>query len=147
MDLFDMTPEGLAELARFQSRGSSALPITPTSKSVHGERLKSDHVSSLPGDQLHLVEGMSKTFEVIKSHPVLILGAQSDVLFPINQQRELAEAIRLGGNKDVIYYELDSPYGHDTFLIDLAGVGGGKCHFIPVRRWEKERLGIDMLMF
>ena len=29
------------------------------------------------------------------------------------------------GHKAVTYYELNSIYGHDTFLLDLSGVGTG----------------------
>ena len=35
------------------------------------------------------------------------------------------EAGLLTGNEAVTYYELNSIYGHDTFLLDLNGVGAG----------------------
>lgn len=56
--------------------------------------------------------------------PTLVLGAQSDILFPVWQQKEIAECLRAGGNKHVTYYELDAMFGHDTFLIDRVSVGG-----------------------
>lgn len=56
--------------------------------------------------------------------PTLVMGAQSDILFPIQQQRELARALRAAGNKDVTYFELDSIFGHDTFLLDIPGISG-----------------------
>jgi homoserine acetyltransferase len=62
--------------------------------------------------------------------PTLVLGVQSDILFPVWQQREIADCLRKGGNGNVTYYELDSLYGHDTFLIDLPGVGGAMSGFI-----------------
>ncbi|PVU85688.1 hypothetical protein BB560_006946 [Smittium megazygosporum] len=55
--------------------------------------------------------------------PTLVLGVQSDILFPSAQQKEIANALRLAGNKQVTYYELDSIFGHDTFLLDIANVG------------------------
>lgn len=55
--------------------------------------------------------------------PTLVMGAKSDILFPIWQQRQIAETLRLIGNKYVVYYELDTLYGHDTFLIDVTTVG------------------------
>eukprot|EP00051_Salpingoeca_urceolata_P017330 m.235264 g.235264 ORF g.235264 m.235264 type:complete len:183 (-) comp18923_c0_seq17:252-800(-) len=55
--------------------------------------------------------------------PVLVLGVQSDILFPITQQRQLTNVLRAAGNKHVTYYELDAIYGHDTFLIDVVSVG------------------------
>ena len=55
--------------------------------------------------------------------PALVVGVTSDMLFPVWQQRELAEALDKRGNP-VSYVELDAPYGHDTFLIDRERVGG-----------------------
>ncbi|KAI8371347.1 homoserine O-acetyltransferase [Radiomyces spectabilis] len=56
--------------------------------------------------------------------PTLVLGVQSDILFPVWQQKEIAECLRAAGNKHVTYYELDAMFGHDTFLIDRVSVGG-----------------------
>lgn len=55
--------------------------------------------------------------------PALIVGVQSDILFPLWQQKQMANALREAGNKSVAFYTLDSIYGHDTFLIDVANVG------------------------
>jgi len=56
--------------------------------------------------------------------PALIMGVQSDILFPIQQQREVVEMLKDSGNLDVSYYELNAMFGHDTFLIDVNGVTG-----------------------
>ena len=53
----------------------------------------------------------------------LVIGVESDLLFPVWQQRELAESLTETGCS-VTYLELDAPFGHDTFLIDLERVGG-----------------------
>ena len=55
--------------------------------------------------------------------PTLVVGVTTDVLFPVWQQRELAEALTKRG-VPVDYLELDAAYGHDTFLIDKERVGG-----------------------
>ena len=55
--------------------------------------------------------------------PTLVIGVQSDILFPCWQQREVADLLRAAGTP-VTHVELDAPYGHDTFLIDLERVGG-----------------------
>jgi homoserine O-acetyltransferase len=66
------------------------------------------------------------------SCPTLVIGASSDLLFPVWQQRELAGALRKQGAA-VTYVELDAPYGHDTFLIDRERVGGAvKAHLEEV---------------
>lgn len=62
--------------------------------------------------------------------PALVLGVQSDVLFPVEQQRELADALKLAGNKNVTYYELGGVWGHDTFLLDVMNVGGAIRGFL-----------------
>lgn len=55
--------------------------------------------------------------------PVLVIGVQSDILFPITQQRDLQKLLVESGNTAVTYYELPSIYGHDTFLLDVNAVG------------------------
>ena len=65
-----------------------------------------------------LIKGLSRIHM-----PALILGVQSDILFPSWQQKEIAEGLREGGNKRVTHYELSAMYGHDTFLIDFENVG------------------------
>ena len=60
--------------------------------------------------------------------PVLVIGISSDILFPVRQQRELAESLRKTGS-EVTYLEIDAPYGHDTFLIERETVGNAvKAH-------------------
>jgi homoserine acetyltransferase len=75
-------------------------------------------LSSDPATQ-DLVEGMKGI-----NMPTLVLGVQSDILFPVWQQKEIAECLRASGNNRVTYYELDAMFGHDTFLIDRVSVGG-----------------------
>jgi homoserine O-acetyltransferase len=62
--------------------------------------------------------------------PTLVLGVQSDILFTVEQQREVADALRMGGNNQVSYYELGGVWGHDTFLIDVLNVGGAIRGFL-----------------
>ncbi|CDO73732.1 hypothetical protein BN946_scf185015.g60 [Trametes cinnabarina] len=56
----------------------------------------------------------------LSNTPVLILGVQSDILFPVEQQREVADALRIAGNQMVSYYELGGVWGHDTFFSHTA---------------------------
>ena len=66
----------------------------------------------------------------LSNTPTLILGVQSDILFPVEQQREVADALRMAGNTEVRYYELGGVWGHDTFLLDVQGVGGAIRGFL-----------------
>jgi homoserine acetyltransferase len=60
----------------------------------------------------------------IKVSKALVIGVTTDILFPLRQQREIAESLESTGT-DVEYVEIDSVNGHDAFLIDDA-------HFSPV---------------
>jgi homoserine O-acetyltransferase len=72
--------------------------------------------------------------------PALVIGVTTDLLFPVWQQRELAERLEKQGAR-VTYVELDSPYGHDTFLIERRRVGGALRRFLgrprAIRRKRK----------
>ncbi|GAA4318043.1 homoserine O-acetyltransferase MetX [Compostibacter hankyongensis] len=48
----------------------------------------------------------------------LILGVTSDILCPVEEQRFLAKNMPASA-----YYEIDSPYGHDGFLIEFERIG------------------------
>jgi homoserine O-acetyltransferase len=50
---------------------------------------------------------------------VLIIGVQSDLLFPIDEQAAIAAAFRENGTR-VQFAPLPSLEGHDAFLVDFA---------------------------
>ncbi|MFA0923349.1 homoserine O-acetyltransferase MetX [Xanthomonas fragariae] len=52
----------------------------------------------------------------------LAIGANTDILFPVQQQEQIAEGLRAGG-ADARFLGLDSPQGHDAFLVDFARFG------------------------
>ncbi|GAB1600525.1 serine O-succinyltransferase-like [Argonauta hians] len=62
--------------------------------------------------------------------PCMVIGVKTDILFPVWQQRSLADSLKEAGNEAVTYYELNSIYGHDTFLLDLNGVGSALKGFL-----------------
>lgn len=69
----------------------------------------------------------------LKNTPALVLGVASDILFPSWQQREVADTLKAAGNSQVEHVELGedrSLFGHDTFLLDLEGVGGAVGRFL-----------------
>jgi homoserine O-acetyltransferase/O-succinyltransferase len=47
----------------------------------------------------------------------LVIGINSDILFPTHLQRETVERLRSAG-RHAQYVEIDSPWGHDAFLIE-----------------------------
>jgi len=52
----------------------------------------------------------------------LAIGISSDILYPTYQQRQIRDLITANGVA-AEYVEVDSPHGHDAFLIDTAQVG------------------------
>jgi homoserine O-acetyltransferase len=103
-------------------------PDSAASPETSSDSASSDAVSTSrpPAD---LVAGLSALWD----HPVLVMGVASDILFPAWQQREIAEALRMAGNRNVAHYELSeeqSLFGHDTFLLDVKNVGGAITNFL-----------------
>jgi homoserine O-acetyltransferase len=54
--------------------------------------------------------------------PVLAIGVESDILYPLYQSQEIVAAARTAG-LSARSVELDSPHGHDAFLIEHDQVG------------------------
>ena len=50
-------------------------------------------------------------------------ASSSDVLYPAYQQRDLAVAAAATTAVDARYAEIDSPHGHDAFLLEHDQVG------------------------
>ncbi|MDH5455755.1 MAG: alpha/beta fold hydrolase, partial [Gammaproteobacteria bacterium] len=57
-------------------------------------------------------------FKRLQLERALVIGVRTDILFPPEQQRELAEGIA-GVCKDTQLAELDCIRGHDSFLVDM----------------------------
>jgi homoserine O-acetyltransferase/O-succinyltransferase len=61
--------------------------------------------------------------------PLLSVGVSSDILYPNHQSREIVALARDAG-VDASYAELDSPHGHDAFLIEVDQVAAVLGEFI-----------------
>jgi homoserine O-acetyltransferase len=61
---------------------------------------------------------LAAALEVAKAR-FLVISFSSDWLYPSYQSQELVRALR-SRNRDVAYVELQSNYGHDSFLVDVA---------------------------
>jgi homoserine O-acetyltransferase len=55
----------------------------------------------------------------VKLERALAIGVHTDILFPLQQQEQIAEGFRAGG-VDSRFLPLPSPQGHDAFLVDLG---------------------------
>ncbi|KAG8218566.1 homoserine acetyltransferase [Butyriboletus roseoflavus] len=112
MDLFDLTLPALEQLGLHPPHSSISHPFqsTPSQSASHSK----SHPP--PANQAPHLPELAKGLGPLASTPILVLGVQSDILFPVEQQRELVDALRMAGSTQVSYFELGGVWGHDTFL-------------------------------
>ncbi len=111
-----------------QPENTTTTTTTPMLTSLNSDSPLPHH-SNPPPPPADLVAGLAP----LRNHRVLVMGVASDILFPAWQQREVAEALRQAGNERVEHHELSeghSLFGHDTFLLDVKGVGGAVRGFL-----------------
>lgn len=150
MDLFDLgrgmqdatlerreENSGRLNLPADQMSGADICNLTlPEQPYEEKETSSSDIMSSSQSESAvskEAAEDLVKGFLPLRDTPTLVLGVASDILFPAFQQREIAETLRKAGNRRVTHVELGedrSLFGHDTFLLDLEGVGGEIKRFL-----------------
>jgi homoserine O-acetyltransferase len=61
-----------------------------------------------------VLEGLKK----IHIEQAMVIGVSTDILFPLQQQEQIAEGLEAAG-AEVEFVALDSPQGHDAFLVDI----------------------------
>ncbi|HKR76865.1 MAG TPA: homoserine O-acetyltransferase [Rhodanobacter sp.] len=62
----------------------------------------------------NVMEGLKR----IRIERALVIGVSTDILFPLEQQEQIAEGLEAAG-ASVDFVALDSPQGHDAFLVDI----------------------------
>jgi homoserine O-acetyltransferase len=66
----------------------------------------------------------------IQVEQAMVIGVSTDILFPLQQQEQIAEGLEAAG-AHVEFVALDSPQGHDAFLVDIENyskaIGGFLC--------------------
>jgi len=72
-----------------------------------------------------VMQGLAK----IKIAKALVIGANTDILFPVEQQQQIAEGLRHSGT-DAQFIGMNSPQGHDAFLVDYARFGPAVGNFL-----------------
>jgi homoserine O-acetyltransferase len=65
-----------------------------------------------------------------------VIGVDSDILFPLYQQKDIADALTANGI-ETEFTELKSPLGHDAFLVDYDQFGPLVAAYFD-RIWEAE---------
>ena len=71
---------------------------------------------------------IGKAFANTKCH-YLIVSISSDWLFPPSQSMDIISAL-ISNRKPVSYFQLNSPYGHDAFLLEYEFLGQGVEAFL-----------------
>ena len=65
----------------------------------------------------------------IRLQRALVIGVETDILFPLQQQEQLAKGLTAAGT-EVKFAPLPSPQGHDAFLVDIARFGPVVADFL-----------------
>ncbi|KAI3403008.2 cys2 [Candida oxycetoniae] len=142
MDLFDLGEKSRSEAQqnRLQSErrysgigknGNDFSEFEVVPKKPYEEKSKPPKNYTVEESLQDLKKGMRK----MANKDVLVIGVESDILFPVWQQREIANVLLENpDNKTgkIEYFELGtdiSNYGHDTFLLSLEDIGK------PVKRF------------
>ncbi len=76
----------------------------------------------------------------------LIVSITTDWLFPPSQQLDIVSAL-ITNRKSVSYFQLDSQYGHDAFLIEYDVLGTGVDAFLNGRNIDESSQTINELEF
>ncbi|MGH8258697.1 MAG: alpha/beta fold hydrolase, partial [Steroidobacteraceae bacterium] len=74
-------------------------------------------------------ESIEAVFARSRVERALVIGVESDLLFPVDEQRALADALARAG-AGTTFAPLDCIEGHDSFLIDLERFGGEISRFL-----------------
>jgi homoserine O-acetyltransferase/O-succinyltransferase len=61
-----------------------------------------------------VLEGLKR----IRIEKAMVIGVSTDILFPLEQQEQIADGLRAAG-AEVDFVALNSPQGHDAFLVDI----------------------------
>jgi homoserine O-acetyltransferase len=72
---------------------------------------------------------VSAGLAAIRVERALAIGVHTDILFPLQQQEEIANGLRAGG-ADAEFLPLPSPQGHDAFLVDIERFGPAVAGFL-----------------
>ena len=85
-----------------------------------------DALYRLDFPELSIEDGADASVAVVRA---LAIGVHTDILFPLQQQQEIANGLRDAGC-DATFLPLPSPQGHDAFLVDSERFGPAVRDFL-----------------
>jgi homoserine O-acetyltransferase len=77
----------------------------------------------------HAGGNVAAALRSIRLERALVIGVTTDILFPLPQQQQIADGLREGGAV-VDFVALDSPQGHDSFLVDIPRFGAAVARLL-----------------
>lgn len=140
MDLFDMGYKNRSKAFKSRSQAEniyygenipdSYLEYKPNSSCEFAKPIQTKRARRMTPEESKqdLLDGLKS----ISNKEILVIGVESDTLFPAWQQKEIADTLRegnilIGGNgENIKHVELshaDSFFGHDTFLLSIDHIG------------------------
>jgi len=99
---------------------------SPSASEAVDGRMGSPGVDSSTGKS---GDAVAAALRQIRIERALVIGVSTDILFPLPQQQQIADGLRAGG-ADVDFVALDSPQGHDAFLVDIKNFGAAISGFL-----------------
>jgi homoserine O-acetyltransferase len=75
------------------------------------------HATNADDAQAHATENRLRAAAKLKLERALVIGVREDTLFPVDQQRTVAQLLSDAGI-ETTFVEMSSPYGHDAFLVE-----------------------------
>lgn len=82
-----------------------------------------------------VAQGLSR----VGAQRALVIGVESDLLFPIDHQERIAKGLE-NGQREVQFFSLDSIQGHDAFLVDMDNFRPLLCDFFNCTMNQPGRL-------
>ncbi len=77
----------------------------------------------------HFDGDVLRGLSAIRLERALAIGVATDILFPLQQQQQIADGLHTGG-RDASFLALESPQGHDAFLVDFERFGPAVTGFL-----------------
>lgn len=137
MDMFDLGTRNRSKADRLRGQAERSFygqdtPVETANVPQQPYQEQIQKATVTPEESLlDLQDGLSK----ISHKDILVVGVELDILFPVWQQREIAEVLRATAplENNIRYFELGtdiSNYGHDTFLLSLDHIGPPVRNFL-----------------
>ncbi|CAI5756942.1 unnamed protein product [Candida verbasci] len=140
MDLFDLSYSSRSKALKIRKQTEEKfygkqIDLSDQKLSIPNEPYEEKTTNSKPRVEESLSD-LKKGMQKLSNKDVLVIGVESDILFPVWQQREIADVLRENNQQGLIeYFELGtdvSNYGHDTFLLSLDDIGKPVKKFLDI---------------